>query len=260
MKQEAIAAGPGQVLRGWPLEIDVAMVLRGQGADAAKIRARNPRAVAVAEQALREGKAWIDPRVVYRRVAVRAVRHERVLLEATSDLTGPLVAHHLASAQHIFVVVATIGEGLDARISNTVKDDLPLGLALEGFGNAAMEALAVFTCRHLGDLAGREGMRATIPLSPGMTGWKVDVGQRQIFHLLDASSLGVQLDPSCLMTPRKSLSMVLGFGRELRQEGRICDFCSLQKTCRYKMRDAMPLQSARNPWGNPDAAGNCSPS
>lgn len=234
MSQESFAPARPQVVQNWPLEVDVDMVLFGQGADAGKIRARNPRAVALAEQALREGKPLIDSRVVYRKVAIRSVRHERVLLEGTGELTGSLVVQHLASAVYIMAVIATIGERLEARISAAEKNDLPLGLALDGFGNAAMEMLAISVCRHLGALARREGMLATIPLSPGMTGWKLDTAQREIFSLLDAASVGVQLNPSSLMTPRKSLSMVLGFGKEINSGGEVCDFCSLRETCHYK--------------------------
>jgi len=245
MQRETIAAGSVQLVQDWRLQIDVDMVLRGQGADAGKLRARNARAVAIAERALREGMALLDPRVAYRRLAVRSVRHERVLLEGGGMLSGPLVVQHLAGAQQVVVAVATIGERLEARISEAMRDDPPLGLALDGFGTAAVEALAAAACQHLNDLALREELRSTTPLSPGMSGWNIEVGQREIFGLLGDGAAGVQLSPYCLMTPRKSLSMVVGIGKEVRMGGQVCDFCGLRETCRHRKQYEASARAAQ---------------
>jgi cobalamin-dependent methionine synthase I len=134
----------------------------------------------------------------------------------------------------VAAIVATIGERLDARISEMFGADAPYAMALDGLGSAAVEALAAAACDHFREVALAEGMRSTMPLSPGMTGWPIDVGQRQIFDVLDASQIGVQLTPSSQMIPRKSLSMVLGLGRDVAEGGRACDYCSLRETCRYQ--------------------------
>ena len=248
MQREKIAAGSVQRLQEWRLQIDVDMVLRGQGADAGKLRARNARAVAVAERALREGMAYLDPRVAYRRLAVHALRRERVLLEGGGALSGPLVTQHLAGAQWVLVAVATIGERLEARISEILKGERPLGvslgLALDGFGTAAVEALAAAACGHFDEVALREELRSTTPLSPGMSGWKIEVGQKEIFGLLGGGAAGVRLSASCLMTPRKSLSMVVGLGKEVRLGGQICDFCNLRETCRHRKQAEALAQAA----------------
>ena len=245
MQRESIPADAVQLLQKWRLQIDVDMVLRGQGADSGKMRARNARAVAVAERALREGMAFVDPRVAYRRLAIHALRHERVLLEGGGALSGPLVTQHLGGAQWVLVAVASIGERLEARISEVLKDDRPLGLALDGFGTAAVEALAAAVCGHFDEVALREELRSTTPLSPGMSGWKIEAGQKEIFGLLGAGAAGVQLSPYCLMTPRKSLSMVVGLGKEVRMGGQVCDFCNLRDTCRHRKQFEALAQTAQ---------------
>ncbi|MBZ5700589.1 MAG: hypothetical protein LAN84_01940 [Acidobacteriia bacterium] len=245
MQREGMAAGSVQLLQDWRLQIDVDMVLRGQGADAGKMRARNARAVAVAEKALREGMGLLDPRVAYRRLAVHAVRHERVLLEGGGALSGPLVTRHLGGAQWAVVAVATIGARLEARISETLKEDRALGLALDGLGTAAVEALAAAACGHFDEVALREELRSTTPLSPGMSGWKIEAGQKEIFGLLDGGAAGVRLSACCLMTPRKSLSLVVGLGKEVRMGGEVCDFCGLRETCRHRKQYEALAQAAR---------------
>jgi hypothetical protein len=37
-----------------------------------------------------------------------------------------------------------------------------------------------------------------------------------------------------MMVPRKSISMVLGFGADLTSTGRACDFCNMRETCHYQ--------------------------
>ena len=67
-----------------------------------------------------------------------------------------------------------------------------------------------------------------------MLGWEVDPGQRQVFALLDAAQVGVRLTSSYMMSPNKSLTLVLGMGENLTTQGRTCDYCSLKETCRYQ--------------------------
>ncbi len=68
------------ILKDWRNGLDVDSVLRGQGADPAVIRSRSPAVVRFAERALEEGMPLLDPIVIYRRLPVESVRHERIAL------------------------------------------------------------------------------------------------------------------------------------------------------------------------------------
>ena len=222
------------IVRDWALDIDVDMVLRGQGADPAAIRQRRPRLVEIAEQAIVDGKALLEPAVVYRSFDVTSLRHERLALAGGAHLSGSLLAQHLGPAEHVVLMVCTIGDAIEQRVGDALRSDPAYGLALDGFGSVAVEVLGVAACKHFEDQAAAEGRRTSIPLSPGMIGWPVDVGQWQIFGLLDAGQIGVTLTESAQMIPRKSTSMVLGVSRTPFSEGRTCDFCTLRETCRYQ--------------------------
>ena len=73
---------------------------------------------------------------------------------------------------------------------------------------------------HVGDLAAdqvvRVAVRFELPLG--------EIGRE----------IGVELTPSGLMNPIKSVSLVMGLGAELVSEGRSCDYCAMRETCRYK--------------------------
>lgn len=222
------------VLREWDLVVDADAVLRGQGADPAIIRRRSAMLVSVAERAIREGSHLIKPEVLYRRLAVDRVVHERITLEGNGILQGRLLAQHLGPASEVSIILCTIGDALEELASETIAHDPVFGLALDGLGSAYVEALANAACRRFEEEAKAASLQASIPLSPGMIGWTVDEGQPQIFGLLDSEEIGVRVTPSWVMLPRKSLSMVLGVGTEMVEAGKTCDYCTLRETCRYQ--------------------------
>ncbi len=218
----------------WEFLLDEDAVIRGQGADPAIVRERSPRLIQKANQALEEGRSLLRPQVVYSRHEVKALRHERITLAGGGFLGGALIAKHLSPARQVIILVCTIGTALDELISEVSKQDMVYALALDGVGSAAVEALANEVCRRLEVEAAKDGLHASIPLSPGMVGWTVDEGQPQIFNLIDAEAIGVSLNDHYIMTPRKTLSMVLGIGSDLGYQGKVCDFCAMRDTCRYQ--------------------------
>jgi len=220
--------------RDWNLSLTVDQVLRGQGADPEKIRARRPALVETAEWALREGLPLLEPAVVIRELVVQSLRHEQLLLEEGGRLSGSLIAQHLGGASRVAVMVCTIGSQLEAISGEMMATDPLLSLGLEGVGTAAVELLATEVISRLEAAAHADGLQSSIPLSPGMINWTVEVGQTEIFALVDAGQIGVRLNGSSMMVPRMSLSQVLGFGLEMNLKGRSCDYCNLNQTCRYQ--------------------------
>ncbi len=222
------------VRRDWELALDADMVLRGQGADPAVVRGRSRALVGIAEQALAEAKALIAPAVAFRIVEVKSLRHERLTVAGDAHLSGALVAEHLAGAQRVALALCTIGAALEDRATAVMEEDPSLGLALDGSGSAAAEALANRACHYFETLAAEAGEKTSIPLSPGMVGWPVEVGQPELLALIDADEIGVRVFPSGMMHPRKSVSFVVGMGTQIASGGRTCDYCNLRETCSYK--------------------------
>jgi hypothetical protein len=227
-----------QIVRSYrELQIDVDMVLRGQGADPAVIRKRRPRLVDLAEQALAEGMQLIEPVAAYRILPVEKMSHEHFTLTGNVKLTGSLVVQHLACAQQIALMVCTLGARLESRVTSLMPENLAYAFALDGFGSVAAEALGLAICAELEADAQASGLFTSIPLSPGMIGWPIDVGQPEIFAALDAAQIGVTLNESAQMIPHKSVSMLLGISQSPFTPGRPCDFCSMHETCRYQNHD-----------------------
>jgi hypothetical protein len=216
------------------LIFDVNAVLRGQGADPEVLRARRPRLVEVAEKARLDSIALLNPRVFYRELAIEGVRHERLLLEGGRKIDSKLLMQQLAGASRLIVLLATIGEELEKRVTQIWDADMVYALALDGAGSASVEALANAACLYFDQQAAEAGLWASVPFSPGMLDWSVSDGQPQIFELLGEEELLVNLTSSYIMVPQKSLTMVKGIGSNLDSSGRTCDFCTMRGTCKYQ--------------------------
>lgn len=227
------------ILRDWDLALDADKILWGQGANPAAIRARRPVLATVAGEVIPEGMPLLAPALIYRSIPVVEVMHESLVLAGGGRLFGPAIASHLVAAREVIVAVCTVGDALSARAAEVFDRDPVRGLALDGLASAAAEALAEAACRHFDGIASGEGLAASIPLNPGIAGWPLLEAQQQVFSLLPADEIGVTLNPSGLMEPLKSLSLVVGLGSaEDFADGRACDFCTMRETCRYKERYA----------------------
>lgn len=78
------------------------------------------------------------------------------------------------------------------------------------------------------------GEYISYPYSPGYCGWDISE-QEKVFALLHPDPQVVRLNASCLMTPIKSVSGILGLGPEIRKQAYGCKMCG-RRDC-YKNRE-----------------------
>lgn len=212
--------------------LDVEHVLKGQGIDPARAR---PRLVTVAQGALDEARPLLDPIALYTILPVRDFHHQTVVLDGGATFEGPLVARALAGATEAALAVCTIGSALEEQVGALFATDSVRAMALDGAGTAAVgEVTRLIVARICDEASARElgtGMRA----NPGQEGWPIEQ-QRVFFDLVPAEEIGVQLTKSCLMLPRKSVSVVVGLGPEMRPDAVTCDFCSKRERCPWRVR------------------------
>lgn len=228
------------ILDHWELELTTEEVLRAQGADPGVMRSRRPALIKSTEEAIERGRTLLRPLVLYERYPVRGITHERLdLIAHNTDrgryyLSGKLIAQHLTRAEEVILILCTIGSDLDNTVSSLFNLNPMVAMALDGVGSAAVENLALQACNYFELQAKDEGLKTTMPLNPGMVGWPVEVGQPQIFSLLDCERIQVTLTDAWMMVPNKSLSMVLGIGKEVTVSGSTCEFCNLKGVCNYQ--------------------------
>lgn len=205
-------------------------ILEAQGADPASLRERRPALWEHVSEAIAVGSRLIRPVVWEKEISVLTVHHRRVLLDGGCELSGPLVADHLAGAECVVLGITTLGPEIDAEIRSWMERDVAFGVLLDSYGSVAAETLATSVQESIIAEKCSSGLSASMPLSPGLTGWPIDAAQPQIFRAIEPDPKFIRLTPMAQMVPRKSCSFVIGIGKDM-TPGVPCDYCALQNTC-----------------------------
>jgi hypothetical protein len=225
------------VIRDIPLSLEIDDVLRRQGIREHS-RLRDETKTLIRELiASAENDGILEPAVAYEIHAIANIDHDRLYLEGGLVLNGSLFSSVLSSARELAIAVGTIGPKLEEKVMDYFANNEPVkGLLLDGIGSAAVDSLIQEACRSIAQEASTRGYQASSPLSPGVQGFPL-TEQWQVFRLVPAEQVGVSLTESGVMVPRKSVSLVIGFGPQMRTwtQAQVCAHCNLRKTCRYKI-------------------------
>lgn len=144
------------------------------------------------------------------------------------------VGEFLGEAPRAAVFVGTAGEQVVELARQAMRaNDRVAGMALDAIGSHLAEAAVQ---RVFEELRGRlrSGETLTLPYSPGYCGIPLSQ-QRALFTLIDAASIGVELLPTLIMKPLKSVSGIIGLGPspQVTAYGNPCDRCPLAD-CRMR--------------------------
>jgi len=221
--------------RNWNIALDEERILAVEGERLMRVLGR-PDGRAAWDAALEDARALARPAACWVFLPVEGIRHDRVVLSDGATLGGGPLAAVVAGATDLAVIVCTIGPGLETRAREHSRGgDMLRGLLLDTLGTWMVDALRQEICRSLEADACAAGLRVSTALSPGESAWGL-ADQTVIFSLVDTRSIGVSLGASLLMTPVKSLSLVMGRGPgPLGREGEShCDYCTMRDRCAYR--------------------------
>lgn len=218
------------------LKITVEDVLIGQGADPDRISIRRDYLFAIAGRAMEIGMRLIEPHLFHRKLSVESFLDNEILLEDGWKVKNSRLIHLMPDADHIYFVIATIGNKLEELSSGLFQNDISVSLAVDGLANAAVDKLTDAAYRQIKEETSKEGMQVSIPVGPGSKDWPLETGQPVIFGAVKPDPQIIRLTESSLMIPRKSNSFILGIGNSMPEHGTVCEYCDLRITCRYKLR------------------------
>lgn len=206
-----MSAGP-EIVRAFKIPIARREVLRllGAGGREDGLAETTRRMV---EEAERLGRELAAPQGVY-----------RILEPPETGRLGPLRDERQAG-----LAICTIGPELEQKVRQLMSTGYePEGYVLDAVGSVAAEAAADVVNAKICHWAEAHGLQATPRFSPGYGDWSLEE-QRQIFRLLPAGEVGMNLNPSCMMIPRKSVSFAVRFTEQTgpAPSGNPCERCGL---------------------------------
>ncbi|MGN1002580.1 MAG: vitamin B12 dependent-methionine synthase activation domain-containing protein [Oscillospiraceae bacterium] len=175
----------------------------------------------------------LQPRYTYRVFDLEQAQGGVRLLGTGLSLTGETAARLLAPCHQAVLLACTLGAAFDARLLAAQARDMARAVILDACGSAFVESGCDAAEQEIA--ARFPGRYLTDRFSPGYGDLPLSL-QPAICGTLDTPRrLGVQVTESCLMTPAKSVTAVIGLS-DVPQPARIrgCAFCSMRDTCQLR--------------------------
>lgn len=150
---------------------------------------------------------------------------------------GRDISRHLSGCDGLVLMAVTLGSGTDSLLRRLEVRDIALAAVADATASAAMDRLCDAVEADARAWVKGRGRYLTGRFSPGYGDCPLAL-QGEVCRLLDTvRALGVALTPQQLMTPRKSVSAVLGSaGHPVTGARAGCGTCLLRETCAYRKR------------------------
>jgi hypothetical protein len=224
-----------EIKRDFALAFDEATYINLYGERMVRLLDRPP-VRAQFEQAMTDVRTLAAPAACWDSFPIREFLHEKIVLANGARIGGGPVVEVTGGAEELIAAVCTLGPALDARIRQHGQDnEMVTMIFLDELASWGVDQVRQQLCGLFDDTMAARGWRTSAPLSPGESAWSVE-DQPALFGLLNTAQIGVTLSESKIMRPLKSLSMIMGTGRQPMgvEDASNCDFCSMRDRCRYR--------------------------
>lgn len=175
---------------------------------------------------IHEVRQWLRPQFCY-----------MIVRELPAFRLGKIIQNQLRGADAYALFTATSGmEYEDFQQRLTVEGDMVRVFIADALGSVIAEKCADQMETSLQESIEKLAWKHTNRFSPGYCGWHVSE-QKHLFSLFDTETpCGIHLTDSSLMVPIKSVSGIIGIGKNVRKQEYACGRCDFEKC--YKRRKA----------------------
>lgn len=183
-----------------------------------------------------------DIRAEYRIFSnIRFVSEEKTIeIEGIVFAVKPIIYRQIREAEEVALFICTAGPAVGEMSRRSMKDgDLLRGYVYDVIGSEVVENAADTMQEELKRTVLTTGRKITNRFSPGYCGWDV-AEQHKLFGFFRDNFCGITLTESALMNPVKSVSGLIGIGREVKYTSYQCHQCD-DKNCIYRNRKAESL-------------------
>lgn len=147
--------------------------------------------------------------------------------------TGNRICNYMKDADQIALFICTAGEEFTrlTRLYNSDGDYLK-GFIVDTYGSLVVEKAIEYIQHQLEESVQKSELRITNRYSPGYCNWAL-TSQQQLFGLLPENECRISLTESSLMLPIKSVSGIIGIGKNVIKNKYACEICNNQ-SCVYR--------------------------
>ena len=148
-----------------------------------------------------------------------------------------IVFGQLKKSDSVAIFLCTAGAEIGNRSKKAMQErDFLKGYIYDVVGSEIVEAAGDLMQADLERSMNGEGKKITNRYSPGYCGWDV-AEQHKLFQLLPANWCGISLTPSALMDPVKSISGIIGIGRDVKNNPYTCRMCDMGDCVYRRVRE-----------------------
>ena len=147
---------------------------------------------------------------------------------------GRIIERQLKGSEAYTLFICTSGEEYEAYQQRLKQQgDMVRVFIADSIGSVIAEKCADQMELAVQESIDKLGWHHTNRFSPGYCGWHVSQ-QQQLFPLFDGKTCGVKLTESSLMVPLKSVSGIMGVGKNVHKQEYSCGLCNFEKCFRRK--------------------------
>lgn len=149
---------------------------------------------------------------------------------------GKIIERQLQGSEAYALFICTCGleyEAYQQRLK--AENDMVRVFIADAFGSVIAEKCADEMEKNLQESIEKLDWHHTNRFSPGYCGWHVSQ-QQKLFPLFEGETCGVRLTESSLMLPIKSVSGIMGVGKEVRRLDYTCGLCQFEKCYKRKKK------------------------
>jgi hypothetical protein len=156
-----------------------------------------------------------------------------LILNEIAFRIGKTVAKELKNSINFALFICTAGHQISHQSQNLLTGENPvLGYVLDVLGTMIVESATDLLQIEIKRIAAEKDMQITNRYSPGFCKWSV-ADQHKLFFFFPMDCCGIYLTDSALMNPVKSVSGIIGMGKEVKFREYTCNLCS-QNDCLYR--------------------------
>ncbi len=147
--------------------------------------------------------------------------------------TKSIVTRHMDKSGMIAVFACTAGAEISRLASGYNKNGHTVHAYIaDSLGSIVVERAMDMIQEQLGSMMEKQGLKITNRYSPGYCGWELKE-QMKLFSLLPDHFCHISLTDSMLMKPIKSVSGIIGIGRDVMYDQYTCNYCK-DVNCLYR--------------------------
>ena len=129
------------------------------------------------------------------------------------------------NSEQVALLVSTAGEFISERSGQLMKEGLLLeGYVVDVIGSVICEKVAIKTWERVKEVSSLKNKKVTNRYYPGYCNWNIEE-QHSLFSLLPKDFCNIHLTESALMIPTKSISAIVGIGKNVVYMKNPCSHC-----------------------------------